>query len=114
MKHDDRLLLQDNGNNRGYFIRPKCRPYSAKYNGSYVNHSEVDRQKENCCYKFYNCLTASSSYRHMRVRSSDGINSVSMIDKVSRVLFPTAFILLNIFYWNLYLGSSKDGMGALM
>ncbi|CAD5114971.1 DgyrCDS4001 [Dimorphilus gyrociliatus] len=105
---------KDNSNNRGYFLRPKAKQYSAQFNGSCVNQSQVRKRKENCCYKFYNCLTASSSYRHMRVRSSDGINSVSMIDKVSRILFPTAFIILNIFYWNLYLGASSDGIGALM
>lgn len=39
-----------------------------------------------------------------------GLNSVSKIDRVSRILFPMAFITFNIGYWALYLGQSEEVM----
>ena len=35
------------------------------------------------------------------------LNSVSQIDKISRIVFPMAFILLNGFYWFSYLKHSQ-------
>lgn len=36
------------------------------------------------------------------------INSVSLIDRSARVLFPASFALLNMFYWMVYAFSSDD------
>ena len=35
------------------------------------------------------------------------LNSVSKIDKISRIVFPLAFGLLNVFYWYSYLKHSE-------
>jgi hypothetical protein len=35
------------------------------------------------------------------------LNSVSQIDKISRIVFPLAFMLLNVFYWFNYLKQSE-------
>ena len=36
------------------------------------------------------------------------LNSVSQIDKFCRVIFPLTFIVVNYFYWNLYLNDEED------
>ena len=43
------------------------------------------------------------------VHARDGINSVSRIDKASRIFFPFVFIAFNVFYWITYLDIGKDG-----
>lgn len=35
------------------------------------------------------------------------LNSVSQIDRMSRVLFPIAFIVINIMYWHMYLSAES-------
>uniref|UniRef100_A0A1I8FHA0 Gamma-aminobutyric acid receptor subunit alpha-6 n=1 Tax=Macrostomum lignano TaxID=282301 RepID=A0A1I8FHA0_9PLAT len=62
--------------------------------------------RDSCAYAFLNCLRGSSRYKQMKLasRSPRRINqSVSRIDEVSKVLFPTLFCLFNIVYWTLYL-----------
>ncbi|XP_050415324.2 gamma-aminobutyric acid receptor alpha-like [Patella vulgata] len=57
-----------------------------------------------CLGKFLKCLLHSRNNKFKRhVRNALGLNSVSKIDKVSRVLFPMAFTTLNIVYWVSYL-----------
>ena len=59
----------------------------------------------NCFLNFWYCLTVSQSYkeqmRRRRVRGQGltAANSVSMIDKTSRILFPFVWFLLNLIYW---------------
>ncbi|KAK8784464.1 hypothetical protein V5799_009172 [Amblyomma americanum] len=60
------------------------------------------RRRHNCCSQFINCMLGNERFRdEMRRRADRGatVNSVSQIDKVSRVLFPFSFILINLFYW---------------
>ncbi|XP_064482178.1 gamma-aminobutyric acid receptor alpha-like isoform X2 [Ornithodoros turicata] len=60
------------------------------------------RRRYNCCAQFLHCITGNERFRNeMRSRASKGtlVNSVSQIDRVSRVLFPVSFILINLFYW---------------
>ncbi|RWS14117.1 putative GABA-gated ion channel-like protein, partial [Dinothrombium tinctorium] len=81
----------------------ECKVESNDYLATVCNalHSTM-----NCCYQFYNCFIGSEEYRNrMRSRRSRGrgfVNSVSTIDKVSRILFPLSFALLNLFYWMMY------------
>ncbi|KAG1674533.1 Gamma-aminobutyric acid receptor alpha-like [Nymphon striatum] len=62
------------------------------------------------CSQFLHCIISDDSYReiHRKSRKENGVNSVSFIDRVSRVLFPFTFIILNVFYWLSY--SSNRGM----
>jgi gamma-aminobutyric acid receptor subunit alpha len=48
------------------------------------------------------CLQGSAHYRKRMTKRANpaGVNTVSQIDKVSRVLFPLSFLLLNIIYWS--------------
>jgi len=39
--------------------------------------------------------------------SEKALNSVSRIDRVSRVVFPSTYIIINIIYWYLYLDRSE-------
>ena len=39
--------------------------------------------------------------------SEAALNSVSRIDRVSRVVFPSTYIVINIIYWCLYLDRSE-------
>ncbi|XP_075734536.1 gamma-aminobutyric acid receptor subunit alpha-2 [Rhipicephalus microplus] len=60
------------------------------------------RRRQHCCSQFINCMLGNERYRdEMRRRADRGatVNSVSQIDRVSRVLFPCSFIVINLFYW---------------
>ena len=59
-----------------------------------------------CLLQFWYCLTVSEEYKEQmkkrRKRGQGIVNSVSLIDKTSRIMFPLVFILLNAFYWVFY------------
>jgi hypothetical protein len=60
--------------------------------------------RDNCLLQFWNCVKGSASYkRHRQKTSPEGINSVSRIDSLSRVVFPVAFFTFHVFYWMAYL-----------
>ena len=52
--------------------------------------------RDNCFKKFIRCIQGNERYRRMmlKTKSDTGVNSVSMIDKVSRLLFPLSFTIL--------------------
>ena len=52
--------------------------------------------RDSCFKKFLRCIQGSERYRRMmlKTKSDTGVNSVSMIDKVSRLLFPLSFMIL--------------------
>lgn len=61
-----------------------------------------------------NCLVGDGAYAGQSSVSPPGvelINSVSRIDRLSRILFPSAFTAFHVFYWIHYI--SKDGAGEL-
>ncbi|KAK2169074.1 hypothetical protein LSH36_12g08010 [Paralvinella palmiformis] len=62
--------------------------------------------------KFYNCLLGSYSYRLKQQKRAryKTFNSVSKIDKISRILFPVLFVIFNILYWTLYLRTNISAM----
>ncbi len=53
---------------------------------------------------FWKCINSDPIYKMFikKRANSKGINSVSRCDKVSRILFPALFLLLNVIYWNAY------------
>ena len=65
-----------------------------------------------CCLQFWYCFTSDEKYRQEMKRrrttgrDSDGaptVNSVSRIDKASRIMFPLIFTVLNLLYWFFYI-----------
>lgn len=67
------------------------------------------QQTESFCTQFLNCLKGSADYRDLKIRSSlEGINSVSLVDKSARALFPLAFVIFHIFYWISYLNAEDQ------
>lgn len=50
----------------------------------------------------------SSVHRHGNTSVHIQLNSVSQIDRVSRVIFPIAFILMNFVYWFVYLRAERN------
>lgn len=48
-----------------------------------------------------------NSIRERRRRRTPRFNSVSKIDRISRVFFPFVFFLINLFYWYSYLTKSE-------
>lgn len=63
-----------------------------------------------CIVQFWYCFTSNEKYKQeMRRRrgphdqSFGAVNSVSKIDKVSRIMFPLIFFILNVIYWTYYI-----------
>ncbi|XP_005106571.1 gamma-aminobutyric acid receptor subunit alpha-2-like [Aplysia californica] len=72
-----------------------------------VNHKGTRLQSSGlsgCLKTAWRCVMSTRRKRfNKNVRNSIGLNSVSKIDKVARILFPAAFSGLNIIYWMSYL-----------
>jgi hypothetical protein len=73
------------------------------------NHTSTEqihfRQKRSVWYDLFNCLQGNQEYRNLIIKSrrrQGVVNSVSLIDRVSRVLFPMSFGALNVAYWVAY------------
>lgn len=73
-------------------------------------------RREHFCSKFCHCIRGSAAYRDMKMKTSKygGINSVSRIDRVSRILFPFMFLLFHVFYWTSYLIFGSNGPGGML
>lgn len=62
-----------------------------------------------CFLQFWYCFTANEQYKKEMIKRRGksqtlcAVNSVSMIDKVSRILFPLVFFILNMAYWSFYI-----------
>ncbi|XP_014679913.1 PREDICTED: gamma-aminobutyric acid receptor subunit alpha-3-like [Priapulus caudatus] len=58
-------------------------------------------KRDNCCMRFFKCIMSNPKYRSliMRTARKSGVNSVSIIDRVSRILFPASFCIFNALYW---------------
>jgi len=68
-------------------------------------------RKLSCLRQFFLCIIADESFRLQRLRNSipgATVNSVSGIDKISRVLFPLSFLILNIVYWYIYTNMNNE------
>ena len=67
-----------------------------------------------CCIQFWYCFTANEQFKKemikRRTKSQEmcAANSVSMIDKVSRILFPFVFFMLNMAYWTFYINERNS------
>ena len=70
-----------------------------------------------CCLQFWYCFTSNENYRQeMKRRRTAGrdsngaptVNSVSRIDKASRILFPLIFTVLNLLYWFFYINERNS------
>ena len=68
-----------------------------KYKKRVNSEVEVDENGECRCKR---CITRAMN------NPEKALNSVSQIDKISRIVFPIAFIILNGFYWFNYLKHS--------
>lgn len=62
-----------------------------------------------CIVQFWYCFTSNEKYKQEMKRrrphdqSFGAVNSVSKIDKVSRIMFPLIFFILNVIYWSYYI-----------
>ncbi|CAN8032809.1 unnamed protein product, partial [Ixodes persulcatus] len=81
-----------------------------------LHHRARRRRKHyHCCAQFLYCMVGNERFRNeMRLRADRGaiVNSVSQIDRVSRVLFPFCFILINLFYWFSFGRDRPEGWGV--
>ena len=67
------------------------------------------RYKMPCLLQFWNCLKGNAKYREMKLRVKPwGTNSVSRIDRFSRVSFPFAFSVFQVAYWLVYFDFNKS------
>ena len=75
----------------------------------YSGSSLCIRYLSHCYYGLLQCLSNKSSYRNLTLSPPSGLmniapNSVSRIDRTSRLLFPLTFITFHVFYWIVYFG----------
>lgn len=88
---DNNKTSTENGNGR-----------NKKWKGKdiYINEVAVETSLSKC----WRCFFGTRNIRpdHL-VGSHFALNSVSQIDKISRIVFPVIFLLFNIFYWTIYL-----------
>ena len=55
-------------------------------------------------FQCWRCFFGTRNIRHNKQACNAlGLNSVSRIDKLSRIIFPLVFFMLNIIYWAVYL-----------
>ena len=67
------------------------------------------RYGDSFCSKFSLCLRGNANYRDLKASVNLGdSNSVSKIDRASRILFPAAFLMFNTFYWRTYLADLQS------
>ncbi|KAL4230954.1 Gamma-aminobutyric acid receptor subunit alpha-4 [Mactra antiquata] len=67
------------------------------------------RQKESVLFKCWNCFFGTKNVREYRMSGTGiGLNSVSKIDKLSRIIFPLVFSAFNVLYWIVYLSDSSQ------
>ncbi|XP_042203094.1 gamma-aminobutyric acid receptor alpha-like [Homarus americanus] len=62
-------------------------------------------KKERCWTQCYHCVLGDEEYRRDRQKTAGlqrTMNSVSVIDTVSRIMFPLSYGLLNLWYWLSY------------
>ncbi|ESP02385.1 hypothetical protein LOTGIDRAFT_138508, partial [Lottia gigantea] len=74
-------------------------------NNAHVDLEHQGYRKIGCYQMLWRCLSGNSDFRLHRVNSvkPGATNSVSDIDLMARILFPSTFILFNVCYWVLYL-----------
>ena len=67
------------------------------------------RYKMPCMLQFWHCLKGNAKYREMKQRTKpSGTNSVSRIDRFSRVFFPLTFSVFQVLYWLAYFDFSNS------
>ena len=79
---------------------------------------QYETRGENCFRKFMRCIQGNEHYKKMmkRRKSESGVNSVSMVDKISRVLFPLSFTAFMVTYavayttWKFWLSASRSDL----
>ena len=60
-------------------------------------------------YRCWRCFFGTRNVRHNKHNgNAHGLNSVSRIDKLSRIIFPSVFVFLNIIYWTIYLADEVE------
>lgn len=82
---------------------PTSKPPAIQANASSIDLADLIELKndelEKCGCK--RCITRAMN------NPEKALNSVSRIDKISRIVFPTTFLVLNLFYWYTYLKHSE-------
>ena len=87
-----------NGDQNGKKLWQKARLKLGLVSGSSATgQSSIDDSECRC----KRCITRAMN------NPEKALNSVSKIDKMSRIVFPLAFGLLNVFYWYSYLKHSE-------
>lgn len=78
-------------------------------NGNKRSAIVTNRQKESVLFKCWNCFFGTKNVRDYRMSGPGiGLNSVSKIDKLSRIIFPVVFFAFNVLYWIVYLSDSSQ------
>ena len=85
--------------NRGGSAAIPPPPAGHHENSGGYSYDHVGYQRDSCWVMFFHCLRGNQQYRHFKSMQKTGQLSVSKIDMLSRIIFPSSFICLNILYW---------------
>ncbi|XP_070553901.1 gamma-aminobutyric acid receptor subunit alpha-6-like [Ptychodera flava] len=66
---------------------------------------EETAEEETCCSAMIHCLKGNARYRDFSFSRSCRNIDVAKVDRTSRVAFPSAFAILNLLYWVVYLSA---------
>ena len=75
------------------------------YNRRFDSAEENETNKIKTFFKhFWKCIVSDPIFKKQMTKRANpkGINSVSQCDRISRIIFPMSFLLLNILYWKSY------------
>ncbi|GAB0097059.1 Gamma-aminobutyric acid receptor alpha-like [Sergentomyia squamirostris] len=76
--------------------------------------TQTEQPKASLYKQLWLCILGDDKFRRMRQREATRtdttrhVNSVSLIDRMARVLFPLSFLIFNLMYWLAY-GPYQDG-----
>ena len=82
-----------------HFTFPVCHAFYMIFSLRKRVRKSVRVKGKSLCFQMWAIIAASRCVTRAICDSEKALNSVSRIDRVSRVVFPATYIVINIIYW---------------